>query len=227
MDAPTITCTSSSHHHLLLTISSKGRALRGGRHIVAEGNGQHRLLHPVHNVLVDVVRVDAHVMATLHREARRTGRGALPPVRLVVGGHARLADSTAASSTRIRAGARSGGGDRRGRGRHLAVVGGEDAGHLLKEVIAVGEAAKVDLLEDHLVLRQRARLVRQQVGDAPQIFGNGRRPRQRAGNLHVSLNHLTVGDAAHLQVDAQADGNDVAEEEHVAEPVDVPVAVEA
>ncbi len=109
----------------------------------------------------------------------------------------------------------------------MAVVGGEDAGHLLKEVIAVREAAKVDLLEDHLVLRQRARLVRQQVGNTAEVLGNGRRPRQRAGNLHVPLNHLTVGDAAHLQVDAQADGNDVAEEEHVAEPVDVPVAVEA
>lgn len=45
--------------------------------------------------------------------------------------------------------------------------------------------------------------VRQQVGDAPQLFRDGARPHHRPGNLGVFLNHPAENHLSHIQVDTQ------------------------
>ena len=52
--------------------------------------------------------------------------------------------------------------------------------HIFKRVRRVGGGADVQLLEDHLVLRQRPRLVREKVGHAAELLRYGRRPGHRA-----------------------------------------------
>jgi hypothetical protein len=83
-----------------------------------------------------------------------------------------------------------------------------------------------DFFEHHLVFRECACLIGQQVLDPPQLFGDRGIPRNRARYLGVSEDTVGIVDLGHIQVDSQGDGDDVGEEEDEAEELDDPLALE-
>ena len=101
-------------------------------------------------------------------------------------------------------------------------------GHeLVHGVGAERDGAEMQALEDHLVLGERARLVREHVGDAAELLAHGARADERGRYGLVVLYEPRVDGLGHVQVDAQADRNDVGEEEYEAEEVAEPEVREA
>lgn len=82
------------------------------------------------------------------------------------------------------------------------------------------------LLEYHIVLCQRARLIRQQIRDAAQFLRDGRVTRDAALDVRIVGDAVRVVDLRHVQVHTQGDRDDRGEEEHEAEVLEVPRALE-
>lgn len=75
---------------------------------------------------------------------------------------------------------------------------------LIHRIDGVGHGAKMKLLEFHLVLRKRARLVAEEVLDSTELLGEGAGPDDGLGDLVVVHDLVGVDRLAHVEVDAEA-----------------------
>lgn len=80
--------------------------------------------------------------------------------------------------------------------------------YLIHRINCVGHGPEMELLEFHLVLRKSARLVAEKVLDTTKLFGEGAGTDDRFGDLTVVHNLMGVNSLSHVEIDAEAVGQE-------------------
>lgn len=114
----------------------------------------------------------------------------------------------------------------------------------VQRVLAERDTAQMELLEDHVVLGECAGLVCEQIRDAAELLGYGRRAHHRARYVFVSHYHHRIQRlcmpaiscvfakkpcnlilTGHIKIDSQADRNDGREQQQESKERQIPLAI--
>ena len=98
--------------------------------------------------------------------------------------------------------------------------------HFLNAAFVVREELHRQPLEDHIILRECARLVREQVLNAAQLFWDVGVARERVRNVLVLVDLISVVQLSEVEVDSHRDWYDVAEKQQAAEVLEIPATNE-